>query len=169
MTLTNLKHILITTVFLTVVNIAKAQQYPDYIGQINDYEEVLDDKQEKALMKIINKTEVKSGSKILIVSTKDFKPAGGYKDYVIGLFTHWKWKEKDTRDGVLVIFSYNKRVLKIIPGKSVEHILNETRLNDIAENVITPKIINEKDFNGLKKGIKKISTYLIKYKNDKLE
>ncbi len=165
----NTKLKLISLIFFFVLGkLAFSQQYPDYIGKINDYEEVLDEKQEKALMKIINKTEVKSGSKILIVSTKDFKPAGGYKDYVVGLFTHWKWKEKDTRDGVLVIFSYNKRILKIIPGKSVEHILNESRLQDLVENIMTPKILKEKDFNGLKKGIKKISSYLIKYKNDKI-
>ncbi|HIP36897.1 MAG TPA: TPM domain-containing protein [Crocinitomix sp.] len=160
-----MKNIVLSLVLVLSSTGLFANGFPNKIGIINDYEGVLSVKQEKTLTRIIEKYQAKTDVKMLVVSTKNFKPAPNYKKYIIGLFTQWKYTLKQTKKGVLVLFSFNKKVLKIVPGQDVKSILTEKKLLYIIENTMNPKFLKEKHFAGLKKGIKAIyktiKTYLV--------
>jgi uncharacterized protein len=131
-----------------------ASNFPDYIGVVNDYENVFSEKQEKCLSKILHKNEAVNKVKIIVVSTNSFQPAQNYKKYIFVLFEHWKMTAKSTKKGILVLVSLNKKELKIIPGSEMEVIFDERKIRGIVENIMTPKFVKEKYFTGLKKGIK---------------
>lgn len=147
---------LIFTLLLISSQLSFATGFPDKIGIVNDYEGVLTPKQEKTITKFINKYQVKTSVNMLVVSTKDFKPATSIKKYILGLFEHWKYSPNQTKNGVLILFSFNKKELKIIPGHDIKSILTEKKLLSIVQNVMEPKFLKEKHFAGLKKGIKTI-------------
>lgn len=131
-----------------------AGEFPDYKGVVNDFEEVLTDKQEKTLTKIIEKNELKNKVKIILVSTDSYAPAKDFRTYIFGLFGHWKMTAENGKNGVLVLVSKNKKELKIIPGKNIKVIFGDREIKDVVENVMTPKFLLGKHFAGLKKGIK---------------
>lgn len=131
-----------------------AGEFPDYRGVVNDFEEVLTDKEEKSLTKIIEKNETANKVKIIVVLSENFAPAKNYKKYVFGLFEHWKMNAKDTKNGILVLISLNKKELKIIPGSEMMVIFDDRKIRNVVENIMTPKFLKEKHFSGLKKGIK---------------
>jgi uncharacterized protein len=146
----------IVILLLLSTQLSFATGFPDQIGIVNDYEGVLTPKQEKTLTKFISKYQIKTNVKMLVVSTKDFKPATSIKKYVLGLFEHWKYTPNQTKNGVLIVFSYSKKELQIIPGHDIKSILTERKLLSIIQNVMEPKFLKEKYFSGLKKGIKAI-------------
>ena len=131
-----------------------ASDFPDYKGVVNDFEEVLTEKEENSLTKIIEKNEAKNNVKIILVSTKNYTPAKDFRTYIFGLFEHWKMNAESGKNGILVLVSKNKKDLKIIPGKNVKVIFGDREIKDLVENVMTPKFLLGKHFVGLKKGIK---------------
>lgn len=150
--------------FLVVsTSLLHAGEFPDKIGIVNDYENVLTPKQEKSLIKIITKYQSKTNVKMLVVSTKNFKPATSIKKYVFGLFEHWGYSPKKTKKGVLVLFSFHKKELKIIPGHDIKSILTEKKILSIVKDIMEPKFLNEKYFPGLKKGIKSVYKTITTY------
>jgi uncharacterized protein len=138
--------------------------FPDKIGVVNDYEGVLKTSQEKTLNRIITKYQKKTGVEMIVVSTKSFKPASSIKQYVLGLFKHWGYTPKQTKNGVLILFSFHLKELKIIPGYDIKSILTEKKILSIINEVMKPKFLKEKYFPGLKKGIKAIYKTIETYK-----
>jgi uncharacterized protein len=141
-----------TLVFSTV----KATEFPNYKGVVNDYENVFNDKQEKVLNKVITKNELKTGTKFVVVSTKNYTPAKDFRTYILGLFQHWKMSSGNSKNGVLILVSLNQKDLKIIPGSNMKTIFTEKKIGQIVNDVMTPKFLLEKHFSGLKKGLKKM-------------
>lgn len=148
------KSIFALSVFLFLATTLFAGDFPDYRGVVNDFEDVLTDKQESGLTKIIEKNEIKNNVKIILVSTKNYTPAKDFRTYVFGLFGHWKMNAESGKNGMLVLVSKNQKDLKIIPGKNVKVIFGDREIKDVVENVMTPKFLAGKHFAGLKKGIK---------------
>ena len=131
-----------------------AAEFPNYQGIVNDYENVFSAKQEKTLTKLISKNEVKTGSKFIVVSTKNYKPGNNFRSYILGLFEHWKLSEPQTKNGVLILVSLGQKDLKIIPGNNMKTIFTEKKIRHIVENIMSPKFLLKKHFSGLKKGLK---------------
>lgn len=160
-----MKNLILLLIYIAPLS-SISQVFPDYMGVVNDFENVLSTKQEKSITKLITKTEAKTKSRILVVSTKNFAPAKDYRSYILGLFNHWKLNEAKTANWVLVLFSYNKKELKIIPGKDIKLMLTETKIRTIVEDVMTPKFLIEKHYVGLKKGLKALSKTIKSFKTD---
>jgi uncharacterized protein len=147
------KHIiLIISIF--IISTINAQTFQDYQGAVNDYENVFSEKQKKVLNKLISKNEIKTESRFIIVSTKKYTPDNNFRTYILGLFQHWKLSSRQSKNGVLILVSLNKKDLKIIPGAKMKTIFTEKLIRHIVENVMTPKFLLQKHFVGLKKGLK---------------
>ena len=146
---------------------AQSANFPDYLGLVNDYENVLSDKQEKSLTKLLEKNETAHQVKIILVSTKTFAPADNYRKYILGLFEHWKMNSSNTKKGILVLVSKNKQTLKIIPGTEMNVIFSEAKVREVVENVMSPKFLKEKYFSGLKKGLKSMVNTIKAYNKAK--
>lgn len=140
------------TVFFTLS--AYSASFPDYRGLVNDFEDILTDKQEKSLTKLLTKNEDANQVKIILVSTATFNPAPGYRKYILGLFEHWKMNAKNTTKGILVLVSKKQKTLKIIPGTEMKVIFSEAKIKNVIEDVMAPKILKEKHFSAIKKGLK---------------
>lgn len=144
--------ITLLTVLLTLS--AYSANFLDYRGLVNDFEDILTDKQEKSLTKLLTKNEDANQVKIIVVSTGTFSPASSYRKYILGLFEHWKMNANNTKKGILVLVSKKQKTLKIIPGTEMKVIFSEAKVRDVVENVMTPKILKGKHFSALKKGLK---------------
>jgi uncharacterized protein len=160
-----MKNLILILICVSSIN-SFSETFPDYRGVVNDFENVLSPKQEKSITKMITKTETKTKSRILVVSTKNFAPAKDYRSYILGLFNHWKLNESKTANWVLVLFSFDKKELKIIPGKDLKLTLTESKIRTIVQEVMTPKFILEKHYVGLKKGLKALSKTIKSFKTD---
>jgi len=150
-----MKHITILFALFFSIS-AFCGSFPDYRGLVNDFEDVLTDKQEKSLTKLLTKTETTQKVKIILVSTSSFAPAPTYQKYILGLFEYWKMNVNNTKKGILVLVSKKQKTLKIIPGTEMRVIFNEAKIKRVLEDVMTPKIVKEKHFAALKKGLKSI-------------
>jgi len=150
-----MKHITILLVLFFTFS-AYCGSFPDYRGLVNDFEDVLTEKQEKSLSKLLTKTETNQKVKIILVSTQSFAPAKTYQKYILGLFEYWKMNVSNTKKGILILVSKKQKTLKIIPGTEMRVIFNEAKIKSVLENVMVPKIVKEKHFTALKKGIKSL-------------
>jgi len=150
-----MKNSILTYVLTVLISTSSyAVHFPEYRGVVNDFEEVLSEKEEKTLSKIIKKNETQNGVKIILVTTKNYAPAKEFRTYIFGLFEHWKMNANNSKNGILVLASKNKKELKIIPGKNIKVILGNREVKRLVEEVMMPKFLLSKYFVGLKKGIK---------------
>ena len=61
--------------------ISIAQQLPDKLGTVNDYENVFSEKEERILTKLIIKQSKIKGDKISLISIEKFNPSENLDDY----------------------------------------------------------------------------------------
>lgn len=133
---------------------------PKPIGIINDYENVIDDKDELELLEMAVEIGNKTGAQLAIVSITSYRPAENLADYSTELFNTWGIGHRNKNDGVLIIFGLSIREVRIATGTGIETLLTDEECKQIIDKQIIPAFINGNIFLGLKNALKAISTEL---------
>ena len=133
---------------------------PKPIGIINDYENVIDDKDELELLEMAVEIGNKTGAQLAIVSISNYRPAENLADYSTELFNTWGIGHRNKNDGVLIIFGLSIREVRIATGKGIETLLTNEECKLIIDNQIIPAFKNGNILLGLKNALKAISTEL---------
>ena len=150
-----MKNILIGIAFLLsfeVYSQSKDSSYyvfPKPIGVVNDFERDLEVTQIKELTDIINNHERLTTNQIVIVSVPDY---GSYQTlfwYSLDMFNTWGVGQKDINNGVMLIFSLNKRAVRIQVGYGLEKKLEDHEAKYIIDNIFIPKVKENEVYSGV--------------------
>jgi len=141
-------------------SIFQIDSIPKPIGIVNDYENVIDDKDELELIEMAVEIGNKTGAQLAIVSIYNYRPADNLADYSTELFNSWGIGHRNKNDGVLIIFGTKIREVRIATGKGIETLLTDEECKIIIDNQIIPAFINGNIFLGIKNALNAIRTEL---------
>lgn len=131
--------IILFTMFYSIVTVAQTPTIPEKSSKyINDYADVLTDKQEESLAAIVKAQEQKSTAQIAVVITNDVPPDYPIAMYAQDLFTKWGIGQKGLNNGLLILVFPNNRKARVQPGYGLEGILPDAYTSSVQREYMTP-------------------------------
>ena len=120
-------------------------QFPEPVGYVNDFAEVLSANTYNNLGNILREFNSKTGAEIAVVTVKDM---GGLDEftYAVELFKEWGIGSKERDDGILILVAVQERRLRIEVGYGLEHIITDARAGQIADQYMVP-YLKKNDWN----------------------
>jgi len=119
--------------------------YPDYIGYVNDFAEILDSASRHDLESLITGIEKNTGAEIAVV-TIDTLEGITIEEYAVELFEKWGIGKADEDNGLLILVSLMDRKVRIEVGYGLEGIITDLEAGRIIDEIIVPNFKNE-DYN----------------------
>lgn len=115
-----------------------AQEYPNYIGYVNDFANILSSEYRDKLTNLAVELEQKTSAElaIVIIKTTSSQPINMY---ATELFTKWGIGKKGKDNGVLILAALDDRKVFIMPGYGLEGILPDGVCGEIYRNIMKPK------------------------------
>jgi uncharacterized protein len=127
-------------------------KFPDYIGNVNDFEGLFTQEQIKELNDIITKQEKETTNEIAIVTITSFEPFNTLFDYSLDLANYWGIGKKNN-NGILIIFGKQIRQIRIQVAYGLEKKLKDKEAKKIIDDIIIPEFKNGDYFTGIKNGL----------------
>lgn len=134
--------------------------FPEPIGYVNDFENILTDLEEEELTAIIKEHEAQTTNQIVIVTLSSIKPYHNLDDYSLDLANYWAVGQKEKDNGILIALGKGLRKIRIHNGFGIEKQLTDVATKKIIDEVMIPNFRNDNYFEGLKKGLEAILTEL---------
>lgn len=114
-----------------------AQEYPNYIGHVNDFANVISSEYNDKLTNLASELEQKTGAELAIATVKTISPQS-IDMYGVGLFTKWGIGKKGKDNGVLIVMALEERKVFIAPGYGLEGILPDGVCGEIYRSILRP-------------------------------
>lgn len=130
--------------------------FPQPVGYVNDFENILTEQEEKELTAIIKKHEAQTTDQIAIVTLTSLEPYDNIDDYSLDLANYWGVGQKEKNNGVLIALGKDLREIRIQNGYGIEKRLTDTETKIIIDEIMIPYLKKDQYFEGLKKGIEAI-------------
>lgn len=134
----------------------ESSKFPEPVGYINAFENILTDQEERELTAIIKEHESKSGDQISIVTLTSLEPYDNIDDYSLDLANYWGVGQKEKDNGILIALGKGLRKIRIQNGYGIEKRLTDIETKKIIDEVMIPDFKNDNYFEGLKKGVEAI-------------
>jgi uncharacterized protein len=153
----------------TFIDNGKCQDvlFPDYIGYVNDYVNILSEDTKYRLTALLEEVEAKTTSQVAIVTIDTTIPLD-IESYAVKLFKKWGIGRKGKDNGILLLIAIKDRSIRIEVGYGLEGIIPDAVAKLIIEESITPSF-KDGDFNtGILKGTIEISNLIAKGYNIQL-
>lgn len=110
------------------------------VGYVNDFEHILDSTQIKFIAAQLSGFEDKTTNEVGVVTISDFYVYGDdIKSFSEDLFNDWGLGKKDKNNGVLIVVSVNKRMVRITTGLGVTNKLTDALGDHIINNIMIPE------------------------------
>ncbi len=135
-------------------------QFPQPIGFVNDFENILSKQEERILTKMIHEQRAVTKDQIAIITVADIEPHEHLDDYARGLVFYWGVGEKNNRQGILIALGKDLRRIRIENGAGIVKRLTNDETLQIINDIIIPEFKQDHFFQGLKKGMEAISEQL---------
>jgi uncharacterized protein len=133
-----------------ILQFPKAEQY------VNDFDSILTPAQQKELNEICANYDKQTTNQLVVATVKDIKPYNDIKDYAKDLFNEWKIGTKEKNNGVLIVLCVKCNEVRITVGYGAEKSLTA----EITDAIVDPGMVGyfqkNKNYEGLKFGIKEI-------------
>jgi uncharacterized protein len=145
--------------FLLVVFPVLAQDFPEPVGYVNDFGEMLSSDFRQSLEEDLTKFEEETQAEIAVVTVNSLE--GTYiEDYAVRLFEQWGIGKKEEDNGLLILIAKEEREFRIEVGYGLEPIITDGRAGRILREQMTPSF-KEGDYEqGVKLAIEKIQEYI---------
>jgi murein DD-endopeptidase MepM/ murein hydrolase activator NlpD len=133
--------------------------YPDPIGFINDFANIIDKEYEDKLITLIEDLENKTSAEIAVV-TVDSLAGVTIDEYSYELFNKWGIGKKNKNNGVLLLIAVNEKSVRIEVGLGLEGIITDYIAGKILDDLVIPKF-KEGNFNqGIYNCVEEIAKYI---------
>lgn len=148
-------------ILLCVFSVCWAQAFPRPRGLVNDFANVIPDRQERQITQLVNEVLQKTGVSVVVVTMPHI---GGeeYNDYATRLYAAWGIGKKGEDRGVLVFITIKERKMRIETGYGVEGILPDGLVGEIRDRYMTPYLKEDRFGDGILYGVAAISEVLAK-------
>jgi len=130
--------------------------FPKSIGVVNDFENDFTSVQKEELTLKIARHQKSTTNQIVIVSVNDYGTYNTLFWYSLDMFNTWGIGEPYVNNGVLLIFSLNKREIRIQVGYGLEKKLEDHEAKYIIDQIIIPKIKENQVYDGILLGLEAI-------------
>lgn len=134
-----MKKIFILSFLFIIINSCYAQEveYPNPIGYVNDFANVLPDNDEASISQLIQKLKQETGAEVAVVTIQSIAPLE-IEEYAVRLFEKWGIGKKGTDNGVLIIIAVNERKMRIEVGYGLEGALPDGKCGEIRDKFMIP-------------------------------
>ena len=134
--------------------------FPQQIGYVSDYAELIDDNSENIITEICEKISNQELAQIA-VCTIDSIPLvkNEYKNemiYATDLFNKWGIGKRGKDDGLLILISKNDRKAVINTGYFTENVIHDSTAGRILDKSMIPEFKKDNFGKGIIEGIKEI-------------
>jgi uncharacterized protein len=136
-------------------------QIPAPKGWVNDYENILNESQEKELDSIITGYYKKTKREISIVTSSNILPYDRVSEFCLDLFHSWGIGH-ERENGLLIFVSAKLHEAHITAGTNTKKVLTPPLCRSIIEVKMVPHLKEKKYFLGIKSGLMEI---MRKWKN----
>lgn len=130
--------------------------FPEPIGYVNDFEDILTEQEEQELTRMIKAHEDRTTDQIAVVTLTSIKPYDTMEAYSLDLANYWGVGQKGKDNGILIALSKEQREIRIQNGPGIEKRLTDAETQAIIEDVIIPRFKDDDYYEGLRKGLEAI-------------
>lgn len=146
---------IILSIVLSVSAFAVKLPEPTKDFFVNDFANVLDEEDEKELMKIGENLFVKTGAQVVVV-TVDTLDGADVSDYALELGRKWGVGDKEKNNGVVLLLAVSERKVTIQVGYGLEGRLPDGKTGRILDKYAVPYLKNNDFSTGLSEAYKAI-------------
>jgi len=125
--------------------------FPEPVGYVNDFENILTDKEERQLTKIIREHEIETTDQIAIVTLTSLEPYDNIYDYSLDLANYWRVGQEEKNNGILIALGKSLGKIRIQNAYGIGKRLTDTETEKIINEVMIPEFKNDNFYEGLKK------------------
>ncbi|MBI5228363.1 TPM domain-containing protein [Candidatus Micrarchaeota archaeon] len=126
--------------------------YPNHVGYVNDYANIIDSSTELELEQMISDFEKNNSVEIAVVTVSDLQGTD-IETYAVELFKKWGIGKKKEDNGVLLLIAVKERKVRIEVGYGLEYILTDLKTKEVIDNVIVPDFKEENYDDGIYYGV----------------
>ena len=128
------------------------------IGWVNDFEFILTPQEEQKLDSILTRFENETSVELAVITIDTSWVAKSSFDSLVLVFHNsWGVGKKDKNNGIVIGISKGYRKIRITNGYGIEPILSDNETKKIMDELILPEFKKDLFYEGLRKGILKIS------------
>ena len=146
--------------FLLLIFIALgafADDVPGYSGYVNDYANLITEKDKTSMEGVAKEVEEKTGAQIAVLTVKSMSPYASIDEFGMAVAEKWKVGEKDKDTGIIIILAMEERRVRIEVGYGLEGIINDAKAGRIIDNTMMPYFRGGDFSAGLRRGVFKIA------------
>ena len=136
--------------------ISEKSIFPEPVGYVNDFENILTQEEEIELTRIIKEHEAKTTDQISVVTLKSIEPYKNIDDYSLYLANYWGVGQKEKNNGVLIALGKNLRKIRIQNGYGIVERLTDEETKEIIDQEMIPKFKANDYYQGILAGVKAI-------------
>ncbi|MBN2347898.1 MAG: TPM domain-containing protein [Bacteroidales bacterium] len=151
--------ILISLVILTLMG-CSSDKKGEMKKFVYDYEDVLNDEQEKRFNDLFQKHEKKTTNEIVLVTTDNYGDYETIGMYAQQFFDINELGKADRDNGIVIVFSEKNSEVWITSGKGIEKVFTTKISKSIIDSTMIPLFKLEDNFSGLWSGSKEIIEFL---------
>jgi len=145
--------------FFLVILPVLAQDFPEPVGYVNDFAEMLSSDFRNSLEGDLTRFEEETSAEIAVVTVNSLE--GTYvEDYAVRLFEQWGIGKKEEDNGLLLLIAKEDREFRIEVGYGLEPIITDGRAGKILREQMTPAFKEENYDQGVKLAVEKIQEYI---------
>jgi len=145
--------------FFLVAFPAWAQDFPEPVGYVNDFAQILSSSYRQSLEQELVSFKEETTAEIAVVTINSLE-GGSIEDYAVRLFEDWKIGEKEKDNGILVLIAKEDRKIKIEVGYGLEPVITDGRAGRIIREKMRPAFREEDYDEGVKLAVAQIKEYI---------
>lgn len=134
-------------------------KFPEPIGYVNDFANILTNQEEYTITKIAEMVERETTAELAVVTIQTTKPLS-IEEYSVRLFEEWGIGKKEKDNGVLLLVAVEDRTVKIEVGYGLEGVLPDGLCGEIIRKYIIPEFKKGRFGPGIIAGINKIASVI---------
>jgi len=151
------KKSIVAAVFLLVLSAFSSSLFalavPELKGRVNDYANVMNQREEAEISSYLESLEQTTGIQIAVLTIPSLK-GEDIAAYSIKVCDAWQLGRKGKDDGALLLVAYNDHQVRIEVGYGLEDKLTDAKSGLIIRNVIIPEFKAGNYYQGIYKGVK---------------
>ena len=145
---------LFTLLLLFVSLFSFGQEIPENKGYVTDYENLFTEEQNKELTNLLESYKLETTIEIAVLTLPDFE--GDVFDLAQNTAEKWGVGSKELNNGLLIVYSKNKNVLRIQTGYGLEAYLPDGWLKPTGDSIKIKYLSQGKYFEGFTELVNKI-------------
>jgi uncharacterized protein len=130
---------------------AAGNEFPEKLGLVNDFANVIPQYQEQKILAVTNELLRKTEIPVVIVTMPDIGGAE-YNDYANRLYEEWGIGKKGTDKGVLIFVTIKERKMRIETGYGIEGVIPDGLAGEIRDKYMIPYLRQNKFGEGIING-----------------